>query len=275
MPDTTVHDLAGSLPNPKFLHLEQISKGYHHKNGWNQIVGDIDIAIEEGQFVSLLGPSGCGKSTVLSMIAGLTEPDEGNIWLDRHPITGPGHDRGVVFQQHVLLPWMTARENVLFGLDSARRNLPRAQREELADHYLETVKLGHAKDRRPGELSGGMQQRVGIARAFALQPKVLLLDEPFGALDALTRVDLQNELLRLWESERRTVVMVTHDVDEAIVLSDRILVLSHGPAATVTQDIAVPFARPRSQDELNKDPRFYDLRAALLASLTAPTTDAA
>ncbi|MGA9870726.1 MAG: ABC transporter ATP-binding protein [Rhodococcus sp. (in: high G+C Gram-positive bacteria)] len=272
MPDT---DLARRLPNPKFLHLEKITKGYHHRSGWNPIVGNTDIAVEEGQFVSLLGPSGCGKSTVLSMIAGLTEPDEGTIWLDHRPITGPGHDRGVVFQQHVLLPWMTARENVLFGLNCARPNLAKSEREDLADHYLDTVKLGHAKDRRPGELSGGMQQRVGIARAFALQPKVLLLDEPFGALDALTRVELQNELLHLWESERRTVVMVTHDVDEAIVLSDRILVMSHGPEATIQDDVPVGFARPRSQDELNKDPRFYDLRASLLASLTATTSHAA
>lgn len=270
MPETA-YELAGDRPNPKFLHLEKISKGYNHKKEWNPIVGETDITIDEGQFVALLGPSGCGKSTVLGMIAGLTEPDAGIIWLDRRPITGPGHDRGVVFQQHVLLPWMTARENVLFGLDCARPNLAKSEREDLADHYLDTVKLGHAKDRRPKELSGGMQQRVGIARAFALQPKVLLLDEPFGALDALTRVELQNELLRLWEGERRTVVMVTHDVDEAIVLSDRILVMSHGPEATVKEDIPVNFARPRSQDELNKDPRFYDLRSSLLASLTATT----
>jgi nitrate/nitrite transport system ATP-binding protein len=260
--------LEQGLPDPKFLSLAGVTKGYHRKKTFNPIVAPTDLDIEEGQFVTIIGPSGCGKSTLLGMIAGLVEPDQGSLHLDGNPITGPGHDRGMVFQQHVLLPWMTARENVLFGLECARAHLPAAQRRELADRYLDLVHLGHAKDRRPSELSGGMQQRVGIARAFALQPKVLLLDEPFGALDALTRVSLQTELLKLWESERRTVVMVTHDVDEAIILSDRILVMSHGPAATVMRDVAVDFPRPRSQEDLNRDPRYYELRSSLLNSLT-------
>lgn len=257
------------------LVLENVEKWYPAKEGWNQVIAPTTISIDEGQFVTLIGPSGCGKSTVLSMIAGLTEPDGGILWLDRQPITGPGSDRGMVFQQHVLLPWLTARENVLFALNCARAELSKTERAELADHYLDTVKLGKHKDKKPRELSGGMQQRVGIARAFALQPKVLLLDEPFGALDALTRVDLQGELLRLWESERRTVVLVTHDVDEAIVLSDRILVMSHGPAATVSEDIPVTFPRPRDQAELNRDQAFYELRSTLLTSLTAPHPAAA
>ncbi|MGV9409664.1 ABC transporter ATP-binding protein [Nocardia sp. NPDC003693] len=256
------------------LALEAVEKWYPGKTGWHQVIAPTTVSIAAGEFVTLIGPSGCGKSTVLSMIAGLTAPDAGLLWLSRRPITGPGHDRGMVFQQHVLLPWLTARENVLFALNCARAELPKSERAALADHYLDLVKLTAHKDKKPAELSGGMQQRVGIARAFALRPEVLLLDEPFGALDALTRVDLQGELLRLWESERRTVVMVTHDVDEAIVLSDRILVMSHGPTATITRDIAVPFPRPRNPADLNRDPAFYELRGALLDSLTAPAPDA-
>lgn len=262
-------------PRAGSLALENVEKWYPAKPHWNQVLAPTSLTVDEGQFVTLIGPSGCGKSTVLSMIAGLTEPDGGLLWLDRRPITGPGHDRGVVFQHHVLLPWLTARENVLFALNCARAELPKRERADLADHYLDMVKLAAHKDKKPAQLSGGMQQRVGIARAFALRPKVLLLDEPFGALDALTRLDLQGELLRLWESERRTVVMVTHDVDEAIVLSDRILVMSHGPAATITQDIPVPFARPRNQSDLNRDQTFYELRGTLLDSLTAPRPEVA
>ncbi|WXL03401.1 ABC transporter ATP-binding protein [Gordonia hongkongensis] len=269
------YDLERQLPRDGYLRIDAAEKWYPTGKSWNQVIASTDLRIDEGQFVTLIGPSGCGKSTLLSMIAGLTEPDAGLLWLDRRPITGPGHDRGVVFQQHVLLPWLTARDNVLFALECARPQLSSGERAELADHYLDTVKLGRHKDKKPGELSGGMQQRVGIARAFALQPKVLLLDEPFGALDALTRLDLQAELLRLWESERRTVVMVTHDVDEAIMLSDRILVMSHGPSATVAQDIPVKFARPRNPSELNRDAGFYELRSTLLESLTAPREDAA
>jgi nitrate/nitrite transport system ATP-binding protein len=268
MPDAT---LPAPVPEePAFLHLRKVTKSFSVGKTSSEVIGPTDVAVEQGQFVTVIGPSGCGKSTLLGLVAGLVEHDSGELWLDGAPITGPGHDRGMVFQQHVLLPWMTARDNVLFGLDCARPELPTAERRALAERYLELVHLGNAADKRPGQLSGGMQQRVGIARAFALQPKVLLLDEPFGALDALTRLSLQAELLRAWETERRTVLMVTHDVDEAIVLSDRILVMGQGPSATIIQDVPVDFARPRSPEELNRDPRYYELRASLLSALTAP-----
>ncbi|BAC18178.1 ABC transporter, ATP-binding protein [Corynebacterium efficiens YS-314] len=218
--------------------IDQITRSY----GTTRIIGPTTVDIVPGQFVSLLGPSGCGKSTILSMIAGLDQPSTGAVTVDGRS--------SVVFQDHALLPWFTARGNIEFGLKSVRPELSAPQRREIADRHLEMVGLSHAADRRPARLSGGMQQRVGIARAFAVEPEILLLDEPFGALDALTRRELQLQLLELWEADRRTVVMVTHDVDEAILLSDRILVMSPSPDATVIADIAVDLLRPRS----NVDP---------------------
>jgi nitrate/nitrite transport system ATP-binding protein len=251
----------------EFLTLSGLTKSYPGR----AVLAPVDLAVPAGQFATLLGPSGCGKSTLLGMIAGLVEPTAGAMTLDGAPITRPGADRGVVFQQHVLLPWLTAKQNVRFALDCALPGLPAAERERRAVQALQRVHLGDAMDRKPGQLSGGMQQRVGIARAFALAPKVLLLDEPFGALDALTRVSLQRQLLELWEADRRTVIMVTHDVEEAVLLSDRILVMSHGPAARIVDEVAVPFPRPREQAVLRTDPEFHALVARLLAQLTAPT----
>ena len=213
--------------------LTDITRSY----GSTRIIAPTSIDVGSGQFVSLLGPSGCGKSTILSMIADLDHASTGSVEVDGRP--------AVVFQDHALLPWLTARGNIEFGLRSTRPDLSAAERRRIADRHLAAVGLAHAADRRPARLSGGMQQRVGIARAFAVEPEILLLDEPFGALDALTRRDLQLELLRLWEADRRTVVMVTHDVDEAILLSDRILVMSPSPDATVIADITVDLPRPR------------------------------
>jgi nitrate/nitrite transport system ATP-binding protein len=249
------------------LRLDEVTKEYTSGKNRVQVLSPTTFDIEAGEFVTLIGPSGCGKSTLLGIVAGLVEPDSGVVTLDGAPITAPGRDRGVVFQQHVLLPWLSARDNILFALDCARPELTSAERRDLADHYLDLVHLSPAADKRPGQLSGGMRQRVGIARALALQPKMLLLDEPFGALDALTRASLQRELLRAWESERRTVMMVTHDVDEAILLSDRILVMSHGPQARIIRDITVPLTRPREADQLARDTTYFELRAALLSSL--------
>jgi len=253
--------------------VEGVSKSFVDRRTTNCVLEGIDLTVADGEFLTLIGPSGCGKSTLLGMIAGLSMPDEGAIVLDGKPVTGPGCDRGVVFQQHVLLPWMTAYENVRFALDCAMEDRPAEERHELALHYLKVVHLEEAKDKKPGQLSGGMQQRVGIARAFAIQPKVLLLDEPFGSLDALTRISLQDHLLHAWESERKTVVMVTHDVDEAIMLSDRILVMSHGPAARIRLELIVPFERPRHKEQLLRDPDYYELRASLLSVLTREIVD--
>jgi nitrate/nitrite transport system ATP-binding protein len=251
-----------------YVSVRGVSKHFFNRKVTNCVLEGIDVDVASGEFLTVIGPSGCGKSTLLNMIAGLVMPDEGTIVVDGKPVTAPGCDRGMVFQQHVLLPWMTAYENVRFGVDCALASRAADERHKLALHYLKVVHLEDAKDKKPSQLSGGMQQRVGIARAFAIQPKVLLLDEPFGSLDALTRVSLQDHLLHAWESERKTVLMVTHDVDEAITLSDRILVMSHGPAARIRQEVVVPFARPRDKERLLRDPDYYELRASLLSVLT-------
>lgn len=219
--------------------LHEITKSY----GDTTIIAPASVTIAEGEFVSILGSSGCGKSTILSMIAGLNFPSSGTVSTGGKEITGPSADRGLVFQDHALLPWMTARGNIEFGLRSARTELSRSERTEVAARWLEKVGLSAAAERRPARLSGGMQQRVGLARAFAIDPAILLLDEPFGALDALIRRQLQ--LLQVWEASRRTVVMITHDVDEAILLSDRVLVMVPSPDSTIIADIEVDLPRPR------------------------------
>lgn len=237
--------------------LAEITKSY----GSTTIIAPTSVTIGDGEFVSILGPSGCGKSTILSMIAGLNHPSTGTVSTGGREVTGPGADRGMVFQHHALLPWMTARGNIEFGLKSARPELSAPERSRVAEEWLSKVSLEHAADRRPARLSGGMQQRVGLARAFAIDPEILLLDEPFGALDALTRRQLQLQLLTVWEASRRTVVMVTHDVDEAILLSDRVLVMAPSPNSTIIADIKVDIPRPRmdeadeSQDELKSELR--------------------
>ena len=250
--------------------IDAITKGFpHRKKGFQKILGTTSVDIAEGEFVTIIGPSGCGKSTILKMLAGLETADEGTISLDGTPISAPSRQLGIVFQQHVLLPWMSARQNVVFALETEPDSTRSKQElQALADQYLELVNLGHAADRRPSQLSGGMQQRVGIARAFALEPKVMLLDEPLGALDALTRHELQLQLLELCEQQRKTFIMVTHDVDEALLLSDRILVMGSGPEAEIIHDIAVPFERPRNAEQVEQDPKHHELRSFLLGSLT-------
>jgi nitrate/nitrite transport system ATP-binding protein len=265
MPSTVAgpSDRAGA-----FLRLEAVSKAFVAGKVRQPVLDCLSLGVADGQFVALIGPSGCGKTTLINLVAGLIRPDAGAIWLDGQPVRGPGRDRGVVFQQHLLLPWMSAYQNVRFALDCALTRQPAAERDRLARHYLAVVGLAGAEQKKPGQLSGGMQQRVGIARAFAIHPRVLLLDEPFGALDAVTRTTLQDHLLHLWEAERRTVLMVTHDVDEALLLADRVVVLSCGPGAVLRRDLAVPLARPRVRDALLRDSAYHDLRAELLTLLT-------
>lgn len=253
------------------LTVEAITKGFsHRRRGFQPVLGEISFSVEEGEFVTIIGPSGSGKSTLLKVLAGLELPDSGRVCLEARPITGPSRRLGVVFQQHVLLPWLTAEQNVIFALDAdGSSGRSPAQKEELAEKWLDLVHLSEAADKKPGQLSGGMQQRVGIARAFALESEVLLLDEPLGALDALTRHSLQQQLLHLSEQEKRTFVLVTHDVDEALMLSDRILVLSQGPGARVQQDIRVPFGRPRDREAVESSEEYIILRRELLESLTS------
>ncbi|WP_210410224.1 ABC transporter ATP-binding protein [Nesterenkonia sp. NBAIMH1] len=256
---------------PPVVKIDGITKGFpNRKTGFQRIVAETNVDIQEGEFITIIGPSGCGKSTILKMLAGLESVDEGAILLEGEPITAPSRQLGIVFQQHVLLPWMSARQNVVFALETEPGST--SSKEELrdrADKYLDLVNLSHAADQRPSQLSGGMQQRVGIARAFALEPKVMLLDEPLGALDALTRHELQLQLLRLCEQQKRTFIMVTHDVDEALLLSDRILVMGSGPNAEIIHDITVPFGRPRDAETVEQDAKYHELRSFLLGSLTS------
>ena len=228
------------------------------------VLEEFNLRIAEGEFVTLIGHSGCGKSTVLPMIAGLNEITDGDVVVADRRIDGPGPDRGVVFQAPCLLPWMTALDNVLLGV---RRVYPRAtpkEHVEVAEYYLSLVGLGSAMNKRPRELSQGMQQRVGIARAFAISPKMLLLDEPFGMLDSLTRMELQEVLLDMLEQDRKTALQVTHDVDEALFLADRVIMMTNGPNAKVGDILEVPFERPRVRSDVLEHPDYYDLRAHLI-----------
>jgi nitrate/nitrite transport system ATP-binding protein len=255
------------------LEIANITKGFSHRRGvFHQVLGEISFNVAGGEFVTIIGPSGSGKSTLLKIIAGLETPDQGTVHLAGKPITSPTRQMGMVFQEHVLLPWLTAKQNVLFALEADGSSPGTVQqRHDIAEYWLNQVQLSDAQDLKPGQMSGGMQQRVGIARAFALESDVLLLDEPLGALDALTRHDLQQQLVYLSEHESRTFVLVTHSVDEALLLSDRVLVLSAGPAARIEQDLQVPFARPRDRQSLEESATYLQLRQHLLTTLTQAT----
>ncbi len=250
-----------------FLEISRLGKSYATPKGQAVIVENFDLRIHQGEFITLIGHSGCGKSTVLSMIAGLTGVTSGGIILAGREVTDAGPDRGVVFQAPCLLPWLTAFENVMLGVDQVYYTADPAERRQIAEYYLTVVGLGDAIHQRPAELSQGMRQRCGIARAFALSPKMLLLDEPFGMLDSLTRAELQQVLIDLWQKDRKTALMVTHDVDEALFLSDRVVMMTSGPAATVGEILEVKFPRPRSRKQLLEDPEYYRLREELIGFL--------
>ncbi|MBP9128556.1 MAG: ABC transporter ATP-binding protein, partial [Elusimicrobia bacterium] len=222
-----------------FLELKNVGKSFSSANGRRAVLSGVNIGLAEGEFVAVVGYSGAGKTTLVSLIAGLDAPDEGDIRLEGRPVTGPGPDRGVVFQNYSLLPWMTVFENVFLAVEAVAPRLSRAEKIDRTRHFINMVKLESASNKKPHELSGGMRQRVAVARGLAMKPRVFLLDEPFSALDALTRATLQDELLRLWEENRQTVFMITNDVDEAILLADRILPLTKGPGATVGPAIPV------------------------------------
>jgi nitrate ABC transporter ATP-binding subunit len=247
----------------QYLEIDQVSKAF----GAQVVVKDFDLRVLRGEFVSLIGHSGCGKSTVLSMVAGLTESSGGAIVLAGREVKEPGPDRGVVFQAPNLFPWMTALQNVLLGVEQAHPKRTHTEHIAIATHHLGLVGLADSLQKKPGALSVGMRQRVGLARAFALDPKLLLLDEPFGMLDSLTRMELQDVLIELWSSNAKTALMVTHDVDEALFLSDRIVMMTQGPNAHVGEIMKVPFARPRLRREVLEDPNYYVLRERIIGFL--------
>jgi nitrate/nitrite transport system ATP-binding protein len=250
-----------------FLELFNLTKTYQTPSGPSVIVKDFNLRIKQGEFVCLIGHSGCGKSTVLSMVAGLNPLTAGGIVLAGKELTGPGPDRGVVFQSPCLLPWLTAFENVMLGVEQVFFTAAKEERRQIAEYYLSVVGLADAMHKRPAELSQGMRQRVGIARAFALSPRMLLLDEPFGMLDSLTRMELQQVLIELWRRDKKTALMVTHDVDEALFLADRIVMMTNGPEAEVGAILQVNFPRPRERTAVLEHPDYYQLRDYLIEFL--------
>jgi nitrate/nitrite transport system ATP-binding protein len=252
----------------KFVSVEKVDMSFKTPRGAFVALKDVNLSIREGEFVTLIGHSGCGKSTLLNLVAGLTLPSAGVLICAGREIAGPGPDRGVVFQNHSLLPWLTCAENIYLAVErvfGANESKPQLKARTLK--ALELVQLAHAADKRPNEISGGMKQRVGIARALSIEPKVLLLDEPFGALDALTRAHLQDELLKIVAKTHSTVLMVTHDVDEAVLLSDRIVMMTNGPAATIGDIVEVDLARPRDRLALVSDSHYHKLRGRVLEFL--------
>jgi nitrate/nitrite transport system ATP-binding protein len=252
----------------KFLSIENVGMEFETKRGRFEALRGVNLAIEPGEFVSLIGHSGCGKSTLLNMIAGLLYPTQGGVILGGREVKGAGPDRAVVFQNHSLLPWLTCFDNVHLAVERVfGATEPKARLKERTHEALKLVGLAHAEMKHPNEISGGMKQRVGIARAIAMQPKVLLLDEPFGALDALTRAKLQDELMGIVAGLKSTVVMVTHDVDEAVLLSDRIVMMTNGPAATIGDIVEVRLERPRDRLKLLADPVYLDCRRQVLEFL--------
>lgn len=250
------------------IDVRNLTVDYQEKNNSFTALSDVSFSVEAGEFVSIIGASGCGKSTLLSILEGLNQPTGGSILVNGEEIRGTGTDRGVVFQQYSLFPWMTARKNVAFGVAQAKRHLPKSERFRIADEFLDKVGLRAFKDKYPSQLSGGMQQRVAIARALAMDTEILLMDEPFGAIDAKNRTILQELLLKLWENEngkeKKTVIFVTHDIDEAILLSDRIVMLSPSPGH-VLKELRVPFARPRARAELVKSTLYNRFRNELMS----------
>ena len=251
-----------------YLRLEHIDKIFTRGSSSTEVLSEINLTIERGQYVSIIGHSGCGKSTLLNIVAGLTTATTGCVLLEGREVNSPGPDRAVVFQNHGLLPWLTVYENVKLGVDKVfAASKTRAERDAWVMHNLNLVQMAHAKDKRPSEISGGMKQRVGIARALAMEPKVLLLDEPFGALDALTRAHLQDSVMALHQKLGNTVLMITHDVDEAVLLSDRIVMMTNGPRAGIGEVLDVPMARPRERLELATNPGYLQCRQRLLEFL--------
>jgi nitrate/nitrite transport system ATP-binding protein len=252
------------MKHRSYLALEDVSVIFPTKTGPFVAVKDVNLSIEKGEFVALIGHSGCGKSTLLNVISGLVKPARGVVFLDGDVIDRPGPDRAVIFQDHSLLPWLTVEENVRLAVDKTTPGKTRAERRDWVMPNLELVHMAHAAAKRPGELSGGMKQRVGIARAIAMSPRVLLMDEPFGALDALTRASLQDAVMEIQASLNNTTVMITHDVDEAVLLADRVVMMTNGPAAGIGEDLKIDLPRPRDRIEAAELPAYNHARHEVL-----------
>ncbi|WLS80921.1 ABC transporter ATP-binding protein [Erwinia pyri] len=246
------------------IQVQQVTQRFTTTRGEFLALDNVSFDIHQGETLSLIGHSGCGKSTLLNLIAGLTQPSEGVLLCDNREIAGPGPERAVVFQNHSLLPWLTTYDNVALAVNQVCKGQSKAEKHDWIVHNLELVQMSHALTKRPGELSGGMKQRVGIARALAMKPKVLLMDEPFGALDALTRARLQEAVMEIQQRLNTTIVLITHDVDEAVLLSDRVMMMTNGPAATVGEIVTVDLPRPRSRVLLADEPRYHHLRQQVL-----------
>jgi bicarbonate transport system ATP-binding protein len=252
---------AGTAP---LLRFEQLGKVYPTPAGPYPVLENINFDVNQGEFVCVIGHSGCGKSTLLNMVSGFATPTSGQVLLNGKPIEKPGPDRMVVFQGYALLPWMSAYDNVYLGIDSVKPNLPEHEKREIAMEHLDMVGLTAAAEKKITQISGGMKQRVAIARALAIRPEVLILDEPFGALDAITKEELQEELLKIWNTQKCTVLMITHDIDEALFLADRLVMMTNGPAAGIGEILTIDFPRPRSREYIMEDPRYYELRNSAL-----------
>jgi len=258
---SSVTNIGKSSPRDGFLEIENLVKSYSSNNGNESvIIKDLNLTIDADEFISVIGHSGCGKSTLLKIVAGLEKATSGSVRLDGKEIRQPGAERMMVFQHYSLLPWLTVKENVRLAVDEVLKKANRAEKISIVNEHLAMVNLTAAADKYPDELSGGMKQRVGIARALAIRPKMLLMDEPFGALDALTRGKLQRQVLDIWENHRQAVMMITHDVDEAIYMSDRIILMTNGPAATIGEILDVPFEHPRDRTSMRNSTEYFELR---------------
>ena len=261
---TTPIEVTEKTIDKPFLLIDQVSKVYPTKTGDYIVLDGIDLSVKEGEFVCVIGHSGCGKSTLLDMVSGFNTPTSGQVLLNGKAITKPGPDRMVVFQGYALLPWLTAYQNVYLAVNAVYPKKSKGEKDEIVIAHLKMVGLMEAKDKTPPQISGGMKQRVAIARALAIRPEVLVLDEPFGALDAITKEELQEELLKIWNNTRNTVLMITHDIDEALFLADKIVMMTNGPSAEIGEVIEVPFKRPRDRARIMEMPEYYKVRNYVL-----------
>jgi nitrate/nitrite transport system ATP-binding protein len=268
VPDTSAAQQEKGFVMSNYLNIDHVGITFPTDNGPLTVLEEVNLKVEQGEFISLIGHSGCGKSTVLNIVAGLLQATQGGVLLENREVKDPGPDRAVVFQNHSLMPWLTVYDNVRLAVDQVfKKSKSKAERHAWTLHNLELVHMSHALDRRPDEISGGMKQRVGIARALCMQPKVLLMDEPFGALDSLTRTHMQDSLMEIQAALNNTVIMITHDVDEAVLLSDRIVMMTNGPRASIGEVLNVQLERPRDRLALAEDPAYNHYRAEVVRFL--------